>query len=84
MGSFKTVPQAFGNHKLSCTCEITLTLRPGDCKLSNASMAMRRDTRRLTIESSLTGREAGIIGAIALGADNTLSTQGLRGFRSGE
>ncbi len=34
-------------------------------------------TRRLSIENSRVGREAGIIGGIALGIDNTLSTQGL-------
>lgn len=35
-------------------------------------------TRRLTIENSLVGREAGIIGGIAMGIDHTLSTQGLQ------
>ena len=35
-------------------------------------------TRRLTIENSRVGREAGIIGGIALGADSVLSTQELQ------
>lgn len=35
-------------------------------------------TRRLTIENSLVGREAGILGGIALGVDCALSTQGLQ------
>ena len=35
-------------------------------------------TRRLTIENSLVGREAGILGGIALGVDSALSTQGLQ------
>jgi predicted NBD/HSP70 family sugar kinase len=35
-------------------------------------------TRRLTIENSLVGREAGIIGGIAMGIDHTLSPQGLQ------
>lgn len=40
-------------------------------------------TRRLTIENSLVGREAGIWGGIALGVDNTLSTQGLQRLQEG-
>lgn len=40
-------------------------------------------TRRLTIENSLVGREAGILGGIALGVDNTLSTQGLQRIQEG-
>jgi predicted NBD/HSP70 family sugar kinase len=35
-------------------------------------------TRRLTIENSCAGREAGILGGIALGVDSALSTQGLQ------
>jgi hypothetical protein len=40
-------------------------------------------TRRLTIENSRVGREAGILGGIALGVDNTLSTQGLQRILEG-
>lgn len=35
-------------------------------------------TRRLTIENSRVGREAGVLGGIALGVDHALSTQGLQ------
>ncbi|WP_295952464.1 ROK family protein [Rhodoferax sp.] len=39
-------------------------------------------TRRLTIENSRVGREAGVLGGIALGVDNVLSTQGLQKIQS--
>ncbi|MGY0193887.1 ROK family protein [Leptothrix sp. BB-4] len=40
-------------------------------------------TRRLTIENSRVGREAGVIGGISLGADSALSPQALQQMQAG-